>query len=216
MFEEKRNAMLEYIKNEFSDIINTNFVDNSGIVDKKKKIWVTNEINNLIKKYGLGIGILAQHQQGVASGYLKNSTLQIIEGNTSKFAHLPIRRIRGDKQALIDKGIFVKNDVVSEPEIHHNEKICYFCSAPRINPKEILSFYKTERGEKYQAGFTFAPFGNPQTAIHFLVWNKLEGTEKLDTEKIHNLDVENMNFTNKSIPDIVELQNSMNNSIKEY
>jgi hypothetical protein len=206
----------EYLKQAFY-IISKSLTDSNmnSLFNVKKEVEAI--LNEIVQKYGIGVAYIKLHLNGILNNYLNASSSEKIESNMFNYMHIPIRDIRGNIQELSKIGVFT-DPVESKPLIiHDDEKVCFFCSAPRQTFKELV-FQIDFEGTVYECGFNFAPFGNPLDVFHAVIWEKVDfGTNvsKSDNERIIINNVPNMDYTEKTVPDLIKLVNMINVSIEQ-
>lgn len=96
---------------------------------------------------------------------------------------------------------------------------CNYCSVQALNPKEATIHVTNALGDlntpdretlkrvrNYQMGFTFAPFGPPESACHFLAW---------DFPHVNDV-VNNMDRLPYSFGDLIKLVRVINKNIEDY
>jgi hypothetical protein len=218
------NLELQYTLNNNDDFLRDAFnkvaqsiTDNNNNPLLSIKAETEDLLNDIVARYGLGVAYIMLHANGILNKYLEASSSESVDGNMYKYIHVPIRNIRGDIKELMNRGIFA-DTIQTEPLIvHDDQKTCFFCSAPRQTYKELLIQVNIE-GTTYECGFNFAPFGNPLDVFHAVMWEKVEYQDKVSNKEDETIvinDVPNMNYTNKTISDLIKLVNQINSSITE-
>lgn len=187
--------------------------DSEGNLLSNIKDNIQQVLENIEQKFGLGMALVFLHANGVANKYLQQSTSTTYQGDKFKLSHIPIRDIRSNLQELSKRGILLENN--NELKVMHSGKVCFFCSAPRLNAKELLINTEID-GTTYQGGFTFAPFGNPLEAFHLVMWQKVDLNKTNRSDE--NLTIEipvvpRMDYTNTTVSHLVELTHNINSSI---
>lgn len=182
-----------------------NLISNDVLLDSKAKRLLSKQLSNIAKEKGLGIATTRLYEQGILSGWLQESTESLFYGERSVFTNIAVRKIRANIPELIKSGIFTDPDINFPEIIHRNEQVCFFCSSPRLTPKQVLFDYTLSNGNIYQCGFTFAPFGKPKSVFHHVMWRKYD-----------NNYVEDMGFYKHTISDLVDLVVANSNAYNKY
>lgn len=194
----------------------------SWLVVGDRRREIATDIQLIIERHGLGVGMLVLHLQqlraqhilrrvvldGVAHD-LTRPTESLAGAAGERVLWVPIREFRADfarlaalnvakPRALWEAGGIVTHERDRNP--------CFYCSCEEINPGEVVvdvaaSRHGLSRG--YRFGFTFAPFGNPLTTTHFLAWDN--SAKPL-----------NMSRTPVTVSDLVKLTREINVTIQEY
>lgn len=122
---------------------------------------------------------------------------------------IPLRRFRADYDRLAAMNV-AKPRALWDPDrivTHEHDRFpCAYCSAAEINPAEVVVDLDGSRhglSRNYSLGFTFAPFGNPLTTVHFLAWDRAENPL-------------NMNLVPMTVSDLVKLTQEINRSIRGF
>lgn len=155
-----------------------------------------------------------------------------IENRQIQFKDLAAkRRIEGSREKVyvrvenqpLDKGRlpveFMGEDVWDYVvRMLENKSACNYCSVQAFTPREVtihsahvLSHaerrkYDLSTVRNYQLGFTYAPFGDPREACHFLAW---------DFPHVNDL-VMNMEPQVYSFSDLIRMVRSVNRDIREF
>jgi hypothetical protein len=183
---------------------------------------VAGDIQLIIERYGVGIGMLVLHLQQIrarhiltrikANGRDQNLTrpTDCLPGAHGEHAlFIPIRQFRSDFRRLAALNIAKPRALWDAGRILTHERdrnTCFYCSCPEINPAEVVIDLDGSRhglSRHYNLGYTFAPFGNPLTVTHFLAW-----------DRAHN--PLNMSRTPVTVSDLVKLTREINLSIRTY
>ena len=216
------------IHKDFKDIINSPTVDfiskmsDSWLIVGDHRAELDAKIQLVIERYGLGVGMIVLHAQQLNAGHVPTKIeidgthhdlllpTEILSGaRKEKVLNVPIRRFRGSFDKLAKLSIAKPRNLCNEPEMikHKNDKnYCFYCSCSEMNPLEVVVNYNAKRfgfSRNYTLGFTFAPFGNPLNAVHFLAWDRAESPL-------------NMNRTPITVSDLVKMTRDINISIRQY
>ncbi|MBN2684293.1 MAG: hypothetical protein JXR40_03350 [Pontiellaceae bacterium] len=217
-----------YLYRRFARIIEKPSFD---YISKTEKEWmivgdhrreIEAEILLIIERHGVGIGMLVLHAQQInarhiltriASGrHSKNLAVPTgyLPGENGKlFLSIPIRQFRADLERLATLNIAKPKPLWHPDRIVTHERDqnpCFYCSCPEINPSEVVVGLKGSRhglSRNYSLGFTFAPFGNPLSVVHFLAWDRASSPL-------------NMNRTPVTVSDLVKLTREINLSIRNF
>jgi len=212
----------------FSDIISKPSFD---YISKTAEDWlivndrrreIAADILLVIERYGLGIGMLALHAQQIlarhiltriqVSGRVQNfaTPTEFLTGaNHERVLSIPIRRFRADFDRLAElniakpRALWTPDRIVTHERDRHP---CFYCSCPEINPAEVVVDLDGSRhglSRHYSLGFTFAPFGNPLSVVHFLAWDRARRPL-------------NMNRVPMTVSDLVKLTREINLSIRAF
>lgn len=218
-----------YIYDRFSDIINT---PSFQYISKTSQGWlivgdnraeVSARISLVIERHGIGVGMMILHGQqmrsrhvlteieenGVSHSLLK-PTEMLCGVNNERVLYAPIRRFRGDTTKLAELSIVKPKEFWDQSRLVAHERdrspFCFYCSASEINPAEVMVDISGTRlglSRDYTLGFTFAPFGNPLSVMHFLAWDHAS----------HPLDMSRAPMT---VSDLVHMTRLINISIRDY
>jgi len=183
---------------------------------------IASDISLVIERYGLGVGLLVLHLQQIASRHiltqieLHNGVQSLavptpcLRGETGELVlSVPIRHFRSDLTRLADLNIAKPKALWNPAHIltHERDEFpCFYCSCPEVNPAEVVAELDGPRhglSRHYSIGFTFAPFGNPLTVVHFLAWDR--AARPL-----------NMNRVPMTVSDLVKLTREINLSIRTF
>ena len=220
----------DYIYAKFDDVIKMpsfdyiSKTDDDGwliIGDHRREIAA--KICLIIEQYGLGIGMIVLHAQQMNSGLIPlsmkiNDILINLAQPTKKFygskgehvLFIPARKFRNDVHKLAELNIAKPKEIWNQSRIvkHIGDTslCCFFCSAGEINPSEVVININGVRfglSRNYSLGFTFTPFGNPISVVHFLAWD-------------HSDHPYNMNRTPVTVSDLVKMVYQINESITNF
>lgn len=218
----------QYLCERFGDVIGLPSFDyisktaQSWLVVGDRRAEIAAHIRLLIERYGLGVGMLVLHLQQVQAGHLLASieengirrnlaaTPDALLGNGGEsLLYVPLRQFREDYARLAAANI-VKPAALWDPDrivTHESDaKPCAYCSCAEINPAEVVVDIEGSRhglSRNYSLGFTFAPFGNPLTAVHFLAWDQAHRPL-------------NMNRVPMTVSDLVKMTRDINGSIRSF
>jgi hypothetical protein len=188
--------------------------------DRRSEVAV--DIQLIIERHGLGIGMLVLHAQQIQSRHIP--TRITLDGEERELARptesrrgergehvlwIPIRQFRSDFDRLAALNIAKPQPLWDRARIVTHERDqdpCFYCSCGEINPAEVVVDVEAARqglSRSYNFGFTFAPFGNPFSAIHFLAWDR--SCRPL-----------NMSRTPMAVSDLVKLTHAINSSIRDF
>lgn len=190
------------------------------IGDRRREI--ATEILLLIERHGLGIGMLILHAQQILARHIltqihTEAGIQCLARPTEclhgaygeQILSIPIRRFRADFERLAALNIAKPQALWDAARIVTHERDrhpCFYCSCEEINPSEVVVDLESSRhglSRHYTLGFTFAPFGNPLSVVHFLAWDRARVPL-------------NMNRTPVTVSDLVKLTRDINLSICSY
>lgn len=179
-------------------------------------------ISLLIERYGIGVGMMVLHAHQMRWQHIpleiqidgRNKTLvedtSRIKGTRGEnVIHVPARVVRSDFDKLAELNIIKPRKLWEESQIvsHEGDRFpCFYCSSGEINPSEVVVNIEGARlglSRNYSLGFTFAPFGNPLSVIHFLAWD-------------HAKNPFNMNRVPMTVSDLVEMTRQINLSIVNF
>jgi hypothetical protein len=188
--------------------------------DRRKELEA--DIQLIIERHGLGVAMLVLHLQQLGVGHIP---MEITENGHRRnlgvpserlagerddhFLFVPGRRFRSDAQRLSELSVakppnlWDKDGIITHERDRHP---CFYCSCAEINPAEVVVGIEGARhglSRNYSLGFTFSPFGNPLTTVHFLAWDR----------SAHPL---NMNRVPMTVSDLVKLTREINVSIRAY
>ena len=175
---------------------------------------IAGDILLIIERYGIGIGMLVLHiltrlEAGGRSQNLATPTECLHGARGELVLSIPIRRYRADFERLAALNIAKPRSLWARDRIGSHERDrhpCFYCSCPEINPAEVVVDLDGPRhglSRHYSLGFTFAPFGNPLSVVHFLAW-----------DRAHN--PLNMNRTPVTVSDLMKLTREINLSIRRF
>ena len=188
--------------------------------DRRREI--AGDILLIIERYGIGIGMLVLHAQQILArhiltrlevgGRIQNlaTPTECLRGARGEHVlSIPVRRYRADFERLAALDIAKPRSLWTSDRIVTHERDrqpCFYCSCQEINPAEVVVDLEGPRhglSRHYSLGFTFAPFGNPLSVVHFLAW-----------DRAHN--PLNMNRTPVTVSDLVKLTREINLSIRAF
>jgi hypothetical protein len=220
----------QYIYAKFDDIIHmpsfdyiSKTTDDGWLIVGDHRREIAARISLIIEQYGLGIGMMVLHAQQMSSGHIplsiriNNNPINLAR-NTEKLhgirgeqvLYVPVRKFRNNIDKLAELNIAKPHKIWNESHIiKHNgdtSLCCFYCSAGEINPSEVVVNINGVRfglSRNYSLGFTFAPFGNPISAVHFLAWDYSD----------HPF---NMNRTPVTVSDLVKMVYQINESINNF
>jgi hypothetical protein len=197
-------------------------VGNSWLIVGDRRKEIAADIALIIERHGLGIGILVLHLQQLQSGHIPTRfkcgnafqdlaipTERLEGANGEQVLYVPIRRFRGDMERL------AQNNIAKPPSAWDTNRIvtherdrnpCFYCSSGQMNPTEVvINLDRSRHGvsRHYCLGFTYAPFGNPLSVVHFLAWDRAPRPL-------------NMNRVPMTVSDLVKLTREINLSICSY
>lgn len=212
----------------FSDIITKPSFDyisktaNHWLIVGDHRREIAADILLLIERHGLGIGMLVLHAQQILSRHiltriqvggrvqnLATPTKSLHGAHGEHVLSIPIRRFRADFERLAALNIAKPRALWDSARIITHERDrhpCFYCSCPEINPAEVVVDLDGSRhglSRHYTLGFTFAPFGNPLSVVHFLAWDRAHRPL-------------NMNRTPVTVSDLVKLTREINLSIRGF
>lgn len=218
-----------YIHHKFKDIID---IPSFRYVSKVPLGWlivgdnreeISAKISLVIERYGLGVGMMVLHGQQMSTKHIlteveENGVLKTLVERTKmcwgthkeRVLYVPIRKYRADFDKLSELNIAKPKKLWdSSLLVRHNGDTashCFYCSASEINPAEVVVTITGKRlglSRNYSLGFTYAPFGNPLTVMHFLAWD--HASNPLD-----------MSRTPMTVSDLVEMTRLVNISIRNF
>lgn len=220
----------KYIYDKFKDIINipslkyVSKVSDGWLIVGDNRAEVSAKIALIIERYGLGVGMMVLHGQQMNSQYILTEVMEHGEiqtllkptemhygKNKERILHVPIRKYRGDTEKLSELNIAKPCKLWEQSRIvrHKDDKkakFCYYCSAPEINPTEVVVDISGKRlglSRNYSLGYTYAPFGNPLSVMHFLAWD-------------HSSNPLDMSRTPMTVSDLVEMTRLINITIRIF
>ena len=218
----------QQIYSRFSEIITKPSFD---YISKTARHWlivgdrrreIASDILLIIERHGIGIGMLVLHAQQIlarhvltrlqAGSRIQNlaKATKCLRGAQGEYVlSIPIRQFRADFEQLAALNIAKPRSLWETSRIITHERDrhpCFYCSCPEINPSEVVIDIDGPRhglSRHYSLGFTFAPFGNPLTVVHFLAWDRARSPL-------------NMNRTPVTVSDLVKLTREINLSIRAF
>jgi hypothetical protein len=218
----------QFLVHRFGDVIHKPAFDylsksaGSWLIVGDRRREIAADILLLIERHGLGVGMLVLHLQQVHAGHILTSIpeagrkrrlavpTECLCGNErERVLSIPIRTIRADFHRLAELNIAKPRPLWQRANIVTHERDdhpCFYCSCPEINPAEVVVDLEAARhglSRHYSLGFTFAPFGNPLTVVHFLAWDRARRPL-------------NMNRVPMTVSDLVKLTREINLSIRDF
>lgn len=187
--------------------------------DRRREIAA--DIALVIERHGIGVGMLVLHLQQLNAGHIPaaggNPDAAVAAGPTEALRGLhneavlfvPVRKFRADTAALAALNIAKPRELWRPERIVTHERDrhpCFYCSCGEMNPAEVVVDLDGARhglSRNYSLGFTFAPFGNPLTTVHFLAWDRARAPL-------------NMNRVPMTVSDLVKLTREINVSIRAF
>lgn len=217
----------------FSDVITIPAVEyisktpHSWLIAGDHRAEVAARVEKIIERHGLGVGMLVLHAQQMHSRHilleleidgqvqdLAQPTARLVGARGENILYVPIRKHRGDRKRLAELNITKPPELWNKAALVTHEQVsnaCNYCSAAEINPVEVVVRIEGRRfglSRNYELGFTFAPFGNPLSSVHFLAWHYAAGG--VTGRPL------NMNLTPITFSDLVEMTRGINTSIAEF
>ncbi len=219
----------QYVYAKFASVIRISSFD---YISKTDEGWlivgdhrpeIAAKISLIIEQYGLGVGMMVLHAQQMNSQHipleikvddellnLAEPTERLYGSSGEQILYVPVRRFRRDFNKLAEMNIAKPKALWNQPRIvkHKGDTsdCCFYCSSGEINPAEVVVTIEGARlglSRDYSFGYTFSPFGNPLSAIHFLAWDYSENPL-------------NMNRTPVTVSDLVKMTHQINTSIMSY
>jgi len=218
----------QYVYHRFSDVINIpsfdyiSKVDTGWLVVGDNRPEIAAQISLIVERYGIGVGMMVLHAQQMNSQHIP---LEIVVENNQYNLAQPTeklygmrgeqilyvfgRQCRSDFSKLAELNIVKPRNLWDSSRITSHERDrfpCFYCSCHEINPSEVVINIEGTRfglSRDYSLGFTFSPFGNPLTVMHFLAWDCAKNPF-------------NMNRTPMTVSDLVELTRQINVSIMNF
>lgn len=212
----------------YSDLITT---PSFAAISKTPKSWlvigdrraeVAARVQLVIERHGLGVGLLLLHLQQIHARHILTelatpdgvhdlaAPTDCLHGAGGELVlSVPIRAFRSDFTRLEELNIAKPKELWTPGRIVTHERDgepCYYCSCAEINPAEVvIELEGTRHGlsRDYALGFTFAPFGNPLSTVHFLAWDRAHRPL-------------NMNRTPVTVSDLVKFTREINLSIRTF
>lgn len=188
--------------------------------DRRREI--AGDILLIIERHGLGIGMLVLYAQQILSGHIltrvqsNNGFLNLVTptehltgARGEQVLSIPIRQFRANFDRLAALNIAKPQTLWKRERIvtHESDLFpCFYCSCPEINPVEVVVDLEGSRhglSRDYSLGFTFAPFGNPLSVVHFLAWDRAHKPL-------------NMTRVPMTVSDLVKLTREINLSIRAF
>jgi hypothetical protein len=217
-----------HVYDRFGDVIGTPSFDS---IDKTLSGWLVvgdhraelaEKIALIVERHGIGVGMMVLHAQQLAARHILTElplggASQDLAGPTRRLPgtrgesvlYVPIRKYRNDLPKLAELNIVKPRQMWDESRIVSHERDhqpCFYCSCSEMNPSEVVvTLDGAGRGlsRSYKLGFTFAPFGNPLSVMHFLAWDASENPVS-------------MNLTPRTVSDLVQLTAQVNLSISTF
>jgi len=218
----------EYVYRRFCDVITTPSFE---YISKTARGWlivgdhrdeIAARVELIVGRYGLGVGMLVLHAQQMHAQHillelpvdgkvldLTWPTARLCGRRGESILSVPIRKYRRDRTRLAELNVVKPADLWDPAALVTHEQVsnaCNYCSAAEINPCEVVVSIEGARfglSRNYRLGFTYAPFGNPLSVVHFLAWH-------------HAPRPLNMNRTPVTFSDLVEMTRRINTSIVEF
>ena len=218
----------KFIYKHFSHIIN---IPSFDYISKTDKGWlivgdnrnlIASSIKQVIAERGIGVGMMVLHAQQMNTQHilleltldgkkhdLTSKTVALTGVREEKILSIPLRKYRDNWKVLSQLSIVKDTKAIDKSKLvthEGGETICFYCSSREMNPAEVVvDINKDNYGlaRNYNLGFTFAPFGNPLSAMHFLAWD-------------HSKNPLNMSRTPMTASDLIELTVLINKSIVDY
>lgn len=196
--------------------------ENSWLIVGDHRTELSAHVRLIIERHGLGIGLLVLHQQQLLAGHILASpacdpaTLPFsVPTKSLKGTHgecvlsIPNRKYRADYKTLAalrvakPRACWDPSQLVMHPP---EDRPCAYCSCHELYPSEVTVDIEGAAfglSRDYRLGFTYAPFGNPSSVVHFLAWD--DAPEPL-----------NMNRVPMTVSDLVKLTREINVSIQSF
>lgn len=184
------------------------------------------EISLISERYGIGVAMLVLHAQQMNAGHIllemglnenSQSVVQLTERlhglRGEHVLYIPIRKFRKDTEKLAELNIIKPEKLWDRSKLIEHPKdpdksYCFYCSAREMNPAEIIVNIEGRRlglSRNYSLGYTFAPFGNPLSVVHFLAWDYHPQNNPLD-----------MSLTPVTVSDLVKMTEQINVTIMNF
>lgn len=218
-----------YIHDKFAEIIN---IPSFQYISKTSAGWlivgdnraeVSARVSLLVERYGIGVGMMVLHAQQMCSRHvlteitengvthdLLQPTEMLCGAGNERVLYAPIRSFRSDTSKLAQLSIVKPKEFWDQSRLvahkRDSKPFCFYCSASEINPAEVivdLSGRRLGLSRDYSLGFTFAPFGNPLSVMHFLAWD--HASNPLD-----------MSRAPMTVSDLVRMTRLINVSIRDF
>lgn len=219
----------QHIYERFASVIKTPSFD---YISKTKAGWliigdhrpeIAAKISLIIEQYGLGVGMMVLHAQQMNSQHilleinvdnrlvnLAQPTERLYGSNGEQILYVPVRKFRKDVDKLAAMNMAKPKEFWNQSRIAKHKgdtsDCCFYCSSTEINPAEVVVAIEGVRlglSRDYSLGFTFSPFGNPISVMHFLAWDYSENPL-------------NMNRTPVTVSDLVKMTFQINTSIMGF
>lgn len=190
------------------------------INDRRREIAV--EIALITARHGIGVGMLVLHAHQMQWSHIPlkistNGRDELLTEETSRangvrgenIIYVPVRAFRGDFTRLAELNIVKPRALWNNSQIVSHESDdypCFYCSAGEINPSEVvvnISGPCMGLSRNYTLGFTFSPFGNPMSVVHFLAWDCAKNPF-------------NMSRVPMTVSDLIEMTRQINLSIAQF
>ena len=217
-----------HVYDRFGDVISTPSFDH---IDKTPTGWLivgdhraelAAKVASIVERYGVGVGMMVLHAQQLCARHIPfeipldgesqdpaQPTRRLHGTRGESVLYVPVRKYRNDIDKLAELNIVKPQQLWDESRIISHERDhrpCFYCSSSEMNPSEVVvALDGAGRGlsRSYQLGFTFAPFGDPRSVMHFLAWDSSENPL-------------NMNLTPWTVSDLVQLTAQVNLSISTF
>ena len=217
-----------HVYDRFGDVIRTPSFDyiskipSGWLIVGDHRAELAARIALIVERHGVGVGMMVLHAQQMCARHIPieiplNGESQDLALPTRRLRgtrgesvlYVPVRKYRDDFGKLADLNIVKPQRMWDESRIVSHERDhrpCLYCSCAEINPSEVVvTLDGARRGlsRNYSLGFTFAPFGDPVSVMHFLAWDSSENPL-------------NMNRTPMTVSDLVQLTQQVNVSILTF
>ena len=168
----------------------------------------------IIERHGVGVGMMVLHAQQMNARHIPfeiplQPTRRLEGSRGESVLYVPIRKYRNDVEKLAELNIVKPTSLWDDTRVvshEYDKKPCFYCSCSEINPSEVVVTLEGVRlglSRNYSLGFTFAPFGDPVSVMHFLAWDSSDNPL-------------NMNRTPVTVSDLVQLTQQINVSILTF
>ena len=217
-----------HVYDRFGDVIRTPSFDyiskipSGWLIVGDHRAELAARIALIVERHGVGVGMMVLHAQQMCARHIPieipvNGESQDLAQPTRRLhgtrgesvLYVPVRKYRNDFKMLAELNIVKPQRMWDESRIVSHERDhrpCFYCSCAEINPSEVVvTLDGARRGlsRNYNLGFTFAPFGDPVSVMHFLAWDSSENPL-------------NMNRTPMTVSDLVQLTQQVNVSILTF
>lgn len=217
-----------HVYDRFSDVITTPSFDyiskipTGWLIVGDHRVEIAARIALIVERHGIGVGMMVLHAQQMCARHipieiplnggsqnLAEPTRRLHGTRGESVLYVPIRKYRNDFDTLASLSIVKPEPVWDSSRIvshERDDRPCFYCSCGEINPSEVVVTLEGARrglSRNYSLGFTFAPFGDPVSVMHFLAWDSSENPL-------------NMNRTPMTVSDLVQLTQQVNVSILTF